>query len=533
MSKLNPPVVVGTLTPCNDSVRARFLVIGATAEIRQGGTPVGAGTVTWPEQSISLNAGVTLTTGKAVTVTQSLTGLTTSDPSAAVVVDALPTPAALKAGQFFKPFHFCAQCVWLYDLSPGATVEVVSNGTPIGKARVGDDGQAHVDLIRPLGGDDNLVARLTACNGAKTPAATPIVGGRPAQPPSPLPVPTLQPPLACDRFVHVSGIVPGAQLTIWRGGARIGTFCSALPGFTVAPIDKLKPLPTDDALAAQQALPPDPCRLKSPKTPAAPVIDKKLDPPTILAPLCEGQTFVQIDQLRPGAMVEVQVNGAALVFGSSTPFAKITTPPLIAGTTVMARQNTCGGAADWSAWSPSTMQVGSSKPVKPLPTAPTNGATGMAVKPTLFWADPGSICNAATSFDVQVARDAGFSVGVQNFGSVTSHSWTLPAALPNSTRHFWRVKAHRGSLVSAWSTPFSFTTVAAGTRPKPGGGGGNDNDVVRDRCFVEDCCPLYRRVITVSGTYNDAYAKAVKQAGSTCTVSPLEVPCNSKVPPCS
>lgn len=532
MSQLGQLQIPTPVNACSTTVRVRLQLIGATVELKIGSTHVGGGVATWTDQDFDLLPGM-IGPGKVISAIQSLSGFTPSSP-ATVTVGPAPTPTDLTAGQFFKPFYICAQCVWLYGLFPGATVEVLSHSVSLGKAHVRGDGQALVGLSRPLNQDDVLVAFLHACNNTvHTPAGSPINGGAPQRPVPPLAAPTIQPPYQCDQFIQVGGITPGAQVTIARGAGQIGPICVPLATLILGPVPPLKPPPADDALGAHQDFPPDPCKLHGPKAGPVPVQAKLPDAPTVLPPFCEGQTSVSLDNLRPGAMVELRVNGQVFVFGAPAKLTpNITVPALIAMTTVTARQNTCGDPASWGPSSPPTIQVGSTTPVVPQASVPFNHATNVSTKPTLMWNDPASICNAATSFDLELATNTTFTAGVQSFSGITAALHTLTTALPFSTQFFWRVRAHKGAKTTGWSAVFAFTTVAQGAHPTGGGGTGNDADVVRQRCFIEDCCPLFRKVIQETGTYNDAYAKAVAQAGSTCYVQPLEVPCNTKVDPC-
>ncbi len=100
-------------------------------------------------------------------------------------------------------------------------------------------------------------------------------------------------------------------------------------------------------------------------------------------------------------------------------------------------------------------------PGTPSLISPANGATGVSVTPTLDWSD----VSGATSYDVQVATDSGFTNVVRS-ANVASSTWVVSPALNNSTTYFWRARANNSCGAGAYSSAFSFTTVA-------GGGGGS------------------------------------------------------------
>ncbi len=86
--------------------------------------------------------------------------------------------------------------------------------------------------------------------------------------------------------------------------------------------------------------------------------------------------------------------------------------------------------------------------------APTNGATGVALTPSLSWQD-----NNATGYIVEVATDAAFNNVVVST-TVGTTSYTLPSALVATTTYYWRVTANN-LCGSAESSTYSFTTAAS------------------------------------------------------------------------
>jgi hypothetical protein len=89
-------------------------------------------------------------------------------------------------------------------------------------------------------------------------------------------------------------------------------------------------------------------------------------------------------------------------------------------------------------------------------TAPANGATNVSATPTFTW----SAATGASTYDIQVATDAGFTNIVASASGLTSTSWS-GASLNTSTTYYWRVKANNACGAGSYSDVFSFTTVAA------------------------------------------------------------------------
>ncbi len=87
--------------------------------------------------------------------------------------------------------------------------------------------------------------------------------------------------------------------------------------------------------------------------------------------------------------------------------------------------------------------------------SPANAATGQSVLPTLTW----TASNGATSYDVQLATNAAFTIGLQNITGIASTSHTILASLSASTVYYWRVRAVNSCFTGSYSTAFSFTTA--------------------------------------------------------------------------
>jgi len=95
-------------------------------------------------------------------------------------------------------------------------------------------------------------------------------------------------------------------------------------------------------------------------------------------------------------------------------------------------------------------------------TAPSDGATGVALQPTLAW---GASAGAA-SYTLEVSADPAFSSLVVSQPGLVATSFPLGAPLTGGTNYFWRVTAvNAGGSTVAAGAPFSFLTVSTGPGP--------------------------------------------------------------------
>ena len=94
---------------------------------------------------------------------------------------------------------------------------------------------------------------------------------------------------------------------------------------------------------------------------------------------------------------------------------------------------------------------------QPVLTSPANGASNVPVPPTFTWNVPAQ----AGTYSIQIATDAGFSNIVDQASGLTDPTYTAAAPLNTNTLYYWRVMADNTCGASAYSTVFSFRTVAA------------------------------------------------------------------------
>ena len=96
------------------------------------------------------------------------------------------------------------------------------------------------------------------------------------------------------------------------------------------------------------------------------------------------------------------------------------------------------------------------QPLPPVLVYPTNGGTNIPLYPTFQW----NASTGATSYHIQVFQ--GVTVVIDVSGITTTQYAVVSAVLTNNTTYTWRVNATGPTGTSAWSSTWSFTTVAAG-----------------------------------------------------------------------
>ncbi len=108
------------------------------------------------------------------------------------------------------------------------------------------------------------------------------------------------------------------------------------------------------------------------------------------------------------------------------------------------------------------------RPPVPVLLSPGNGAGGLRIDPFLIW----DTSSRATSYHLQVAYDAAFSALAFDDSTLTTTIKQVGPLL-NSTTYYWHVSAKNDSGPSAYSAPWSFTTLfppAAPLQIQPGDG---------------------------------------------------------------
>ncbi len=95
----------------------------------------------------------------------------------------------------------------------------------------------------------------------------------------------------------------------------------------------------------------------------------------------------------------------------------------------------------------------------PAGLSPCDGCVDVSVTPTLTW----NAVSGATTYEVQVATDAGFASIVASQTGLASGSYA-PAGLAEGTTYFWRARGSNAGGTGPWASA-SFTTLVTPTAP--------------------------------------------------------------------
>lgn len=93
----------------------------------------------------------------------------------------------------------------------------------------------------------------------------------------------------------------------------------------------------------------------------------------------------------------------------------------------------------------------------PILSTPANGAADIPPSPTFSW----SGVTGASSYQIDIAEDAGFTGIVYSASNIQSPTFVLPVNLDPATTYFWRVRGSNPCTNSGYSSAFSFTTGEA------------------------------------------------------------------------
>jgi len=93
--------------------------------------------------------------------------------------------------------------------------------------------------------------------------------------------------------------------------------------------------------------------------------------------------------------------------------------------------------------------------------SPACGSQDIILTPNFAWGP----VDGATGYDIELATTETFTAGVVR-GSSTVNAWVAPEPLEYSTTYYWRVRAKKDGVFSAW-TVCMFTTMAKPVAPTP------------------------------------------------------------------
>jgi hypothetical protein len=92
---------------------------------------------------------------------------------------------------------------------------------------------------------------------------------------------------------------------------------------------------------------------------------------------------------------------------------------------------------------------------KPKLLSPQNRGTNISATPTLTWFNVAG----ASSYEVQVATDSGFTNIVASATGLTGSQWTVVPALAGGATYFWRSRAVNPCGAGPWSAAWNFKTA--------------------------------------------------------------------------
>ncbi|MFF4403364.1 hypothetical protein [Streptomyces sp. NPDC001404] len=318
---------------CGQCLRVDGAVPGAAVTVQQG--PLVLGSAPAPDGTARIALLGPVAAGRALVARQSACG-TPGAPTPSPLPDAPPRPlpppvlpGPLLAGQ------------------PGVTVSGVCEGARVTLLRDNvPSEQACFDLATltfrapaPTEGEQvSVLQEFPACGTASC-AAAPVR----VVPASRLPAPAVTGPLCAGATsLHLTGLVPGALLTVLADGTALGTAQAFRPA---ADLD-VPPLPCGSRITVHQQLgghtaesAPVPVGAPPPALPA----------PVVVAPLTACAARVRVRNVHPGALVLVFSTALDAPIGCRyvhTPQASVPVAPLLAaGDRIVALQVYCGLAS--------------------------------------------------------------------------------------------------------------------------------------------------------------------------------------------
>ncbi|MGQ9347116.1 hypothetical protein [Mycolicibacterium gilvum] len=267
------------------------------------------------------------------------------------------------------PINTLATTVTVLGAVDGATVQVFSNGAPIGLPTVASGLATEVDLGGATLGTGQKITATQAKNGqTSSSTALPETVGAGPSPTTGLPaVAFLSKVHPCVDWVIVGGCIAGATVEVIHAGHRVGEAVARGPQVSVRVHFPSTPSAGDVLHAAQEVAMPDGTMVRGPQTPSLPIADgPKHDvmAPTLQPPF-ECDMAVLVSGLLDGASLSVRHDGDDLggyPFVGNTLWANLLRP-VRQGEELSAQQalENCGNASGFGP------QVG----VNPTATLPT------------------------------------------------------------------------------------------------------------------------------------------------------------------
>src|SRR5947209_5610866 len=297
---LSPPVIEEPLYQCATAVTVTSYEPDATIEVEVSGTLTsGPGGFPFPN-GVSITLASPLTVGEIVRARQKAGGITSPWTPAIIVRDHTkdfpagpPRPEINPA-----PVYECGVRTGVGNLLPGGHVWITAYGAKVGDVN-GCATQQGVNVSPAYSLGQKVQAFFELCKDPSPPSAELIT----QSPPSPLPAPAIDPTFAGGQSVTVRGIVNGAKVTLYRGGANQGTWPCWGGSLT---INGLSTFSAGESFAATQQM----CSGDPGSGPGTGTVQpcSSLPAPQI-GPVQAGDTKVSVTSCQPDAIVTVFVNG--------------------------------------------------------------------------------------------------------------------------------------------------------------------------------------------------------------------------------
>lgn len=330
-NNLSPPVVKSPIHDCAQMVYVSGFIPGAMVNVYAGASVVATKSPLFGFDDFILSRQVH--TGEQITATQTWNGITSAHSIHPVSVTAMP---ALTKPAITSTIYACGQVVPVGNLVPSSEVTVTDTSVPppgtIGHSF--NDAEWWPAVTSPLVAGHAITATQSGCTTPPTSEAADPATVRPE--PSPIPMPTLDPPVVGNDAVTMRHLFTGAVVRVTDGRVVVGGGL-ATGESNWAHIDPA--VASTSSIEVTQKL----CTTSDPTQPATPV--NTLPPLEIVPPICPNTTEVTIRGTVIDAIVVLLLNDTTVIgYGGAVPGDLVLSIPpgtrLYGGDAISARQYT-------------------------------------------------------------------------------------------------------------------------------------------------------------------------------------------------
>lgn len=340
MAQMLPPTVYERVAHCNERILVDGISSGALVELHIG-TDIYSTVVAANSHAFAVPA---VNAGDVIRSRQDDGSGFTPFSATVIVENAFVPPVA--APSLPEEIEVCSQCVRVTHVTPGALVELISEGELVGAGWANRHGAICVQVdLRELRGKPGAILRAqqTVC-GAPGPFAERVLVAH-----DDIPQPSIGGPVfGCQNVVPVSGARPGAVLQFESdSGDSLGQLCSCWRNVNVGVI---RPLVVGERIRARCGHDREPCsgtgdwsdwRLIEPP-------DERIMP-EVREVIYQGDQVIRVSNQIPGATLTVliaEASGGAVEEFGPRPVGldeEISlAAPLMAGNEIVVAQTLCG-----------------------------------------------------------------------------------------------------------------------------------------------------------------------------------------------